>query len=81
MAKTRENSQTEIFFKNAQNVEIYQGHKSEVRRFLPIQNGQNTCDNSQTEIFFKNAPNVKIYQGHKSEVTTFFTHTKWPKHL
>ena len=33
---TCENSQTENFFKNAQNVEIYQGNKSEVAKFFHL---------------------------------------------
>ena len=81
MGKTLENSQTENFFKNAQNVEIYQGNKSEVAKFFHLYKMAKTLMKILKQTFFKKILRTwRFIKGINLGLQSFFTCTNWPKY-
>ena len=79
---TCENSQTENFFKNAQNVEIYQGNKSWVKNFFHLYKmGTTLVKILKQKIFSKMLRMSSFIKEINLWLWSFFTYTKWPKHL
>ena len=79
---TCENFQTENFFKNAQNVEIYQGNKSEVAKFFHLYKMAKTLVKIlKLKIFSKMLRMSRFIRGINLSLRQFSPIQKWAKHL